>query len=623
MNLSYSVDFKHRPRNRVPGGADLESAIAGLFKLDELERHRMHGDELLLINHRTRRRALVNVSLQGVLDLFGEFRTRSGHRQAVAEALSELAVAPEAIGDVLEDLFTAGMMVSAEEWLARFPPSPGETLAPSAWSLVITTCDRPLLLQRLMSSLLPHLAGVARPVRVLLIDDSRAVALRAHNAEIFGHWLAASGFQGQRWDREARGGFADALAEAFPEHRRTLRWLLAPGAFPDDVVTVGQGRNLALLLSAGSRMLMLDDDCVAQPFRHEAGRHDAEAQDGLRVCFHGSALHPYPDLAALWADAASAELNPLQAHLEVLGQPLRAVFDRLGQRWRDPDWLGAVDQGTHGRLVPETRIGITGNATLGDPGFGDMTAFYAESANLEQRVAFLAATPEDQPLTRHFWHGGGHSWISFGRPLMTTTLTGIDNRRLMPCVAPTGRGSDDRVLGLVLSALAPEVARLEFNWALPHLPDQPRSWNRPGPSGRVADPDPVQALIATIQHAASRVQGSGEDLRLQELANQLLVLNRISDGELGGYADARVVDGILPLLQAYQKNLRHTQMRGPMHQDLSHLLRHAQVRLGQPFSPSREWLQYFRASCEVYADALMLWPRLRQWVQRSSAAASE
>ena len=617
MTLSYSFEFKHNRQGLEPGGPKPEPEIAKLSILDGLERHRVNGDELLLINRRTRRRALINVSLQGVLDLFREFRTRSGHQQAVAEALSELAVAPEAIGNVLEDLYAAGLMVSAGEWLDRFPSARRDMPSPSAWSLVITTCDRPLLLERLLNSLLPHLAGMAGPTQVLLIDDSRAAAHCGRNAELFGHWLAASGLQGKQWDRDTRGRFADTLSNAFPEHRRTLRWLLAPGAFPDDAMTVGQGRNLALLLSAGSRVLMLDDDCVAQPFHH-----GARAQEGLRVRFHGGALHPYPDLGTLWAVAERAEVNPLQAHLEVLGQPLRAAFDQLGQPWRDPDWLGAVDHGSHGRLVPEARIGVTGNATLGDPGFGDMMAFYAEAANLEQRVAFLAAAPEGQRLTRHFWHGGRHSWVSFGRPLMTTTLTGIDNRRLMPCVAPTGRGGDDRVLGLVLSALAPEVARLEFNWALPHLPGEPRPWNRPGPSVRVVDPDPAQALIATIQHAASRVQGSGEDLRLRELASQLGVLSGISDGELGAYADARVVDGVLPRLQAYQTNLRRAEMSGPMQEDLRHMLRNAQARLGQPFSPSLEWLHYFRASCEVYADALMLWPRVRQWVQRSASVSN-
>lgn len=617
MTISYSFSQrqgapgKHRPED------DSSSGLGNLWRLDSLDVHGADAAELLVINRQTRRRALMGANIQGLFALFQEFRTIEEHQKHALQALSQRGLTPVPVDALLEDLLAAGLMVTAEEWLSRFPASEARPSETRDWVLAIATCDRPAYLRRLLNSLAPHVSGTVRPRSVLLIDDSRQPEHVDQNREVFGEWLGATALDGAVWDRERRGRFVQTLLEAFPGHRRTLRWLLDPSAFPADVMTVGQVRNFATLMTAGYEVLALDDDCVAQPFLHPG------SASGLRLRSHAGELHPYAEPDAMWGDAQSIDLNPLQAHLDALGSPLQGAFAALGQTWRATDWIRSVDPLTHARLLPDAMVGLTSNAVLGDPGLGDLTAFYAKpSGNVEERIAFLDAVDADQPLSRLFWRGGVHSWVSFGSPLLTSTLTGLDNRLLVPPGGPTGRGSDDRMLGAVLSGLYPQLGRLEFNWALPHLPEQWRPWKRPGADTGTADPDPPALLIDAADHGAARLQGHGPDQRLAELAHHFAFLAHGTDASLRIYADERVVEGTLARMQGFRTNLRHPAMRGAMRDDLERLLRRGEAQAARPFVPDVQWLRYFRASCEVYSDALTLWPELRKWAQAASPAMS-
>ncbi len=614
MTISYS--FQVQP---APGAGDWSakapgSALGALWRLDTLDLHRVDAEEVLAINRHSRRRAALGAHMQGLLELFQEFRSWDGHREHAQQAFAGRGADPGPVAPLLQDLHAAGLMVSADVWLDRFPEIATAPRQHSGWSLAIATCDRPALLERLLGTLVPYLADLDAPRQVLLIDDSRTPELIERNGEVFAQWRQAAALQGEVWDRARRGHFAALLADAFPAHRRTVRWLFDPAAFPDDVMSVGQVRNLATLLTAGELLLTLDDDSVVRPFRHPANA------PGLRLRAHAGDLRPYPDADGLWRQCEPLELNPLRAHLDALGRGLRGAFEVLGQAWVSPDWVGAVDAATHRRLRPDTMVGMTSNAVLGDPGVGDMTAFYAKpSGNLEARVAFLEQWPPEQPLHRHIWRGGVHSWMSFDASLLTSTLTGIDNRQLVPCGGPVGRGSDDRMLGAVFRGLYPQVGQLEFEWALPHLPEQPRPWQRPEPAMQPGTPSPAGLLIDAAAHGASGLRGHGQEQRLSEMADHFRFLAQSPDALLRAYVDERIVEDAAARLRGLRSNFRDPAMRGPMRDDLALLIQAAELRIAQPFVPGVDWLKYFRASCEVYADALLLWPQLRAWVRESPA----
>ena len=611
--MTISTSFHLGPAGPEGTSGAPDAALAQLWRLDALEEHLADPGQVLVVNRHTRRRALLGANIPGLFDLFREFRTLEGHRAHALQAFANRGGPPGSIEDLLEDLQTSGAMVSAPAWLERFASTPAQVS--TDWALVITTCDRPFVLERLLGSLGPHLEELEPPQPVLLIDDSRRGEYRDRNRETFVQWLRAHDLQGAFWDRDRRARFTETLAAAFPAHRRSLRWLLDPSAFPEGAMTVGQARNLATLLTAGRRVLSLDDDTVAQPFAHP------RLQAGMRLRAHASQLHAYASPDALWAEAEAVAVNPLRAHLDVLGLPLRGAFEALGQAWADPEWIRAVDLATHARLRSDAVVGLTSNAVLGDPGLGDMTAFYAKpSGNVEERIGFLEAVEALESLSRHLWRGGLHSGICFGGPLLTSTLTGIDNRQLVPCNGPTGRGSDDYLLGSVLSGLYPQVGQLEFNWALPHLPEQWRAWQRPAAQGVPAGPDPASFLIEATADGVARLQGYGQAHRLTELANHLLFVAQEPDAQLRAYADDRVVAEALARLQGLRANLRHPAMRGPMQADLALLVQQAEARVAQPFVPDHPWLTYVRASCETYADALLLWPQLRAWVRESPAS---
>lgn len=605
--MSFSIEYNLNLDIARPPPASPEE----LYVFDALRLYPLSEDQRLAFNPRNGQRTVVKGDVQVLLSLCDRFRTLSEHADFIAGRLDYPNRSRETIMAVLEQLRAAGMMVNAAEWLERVDAPAASPLAHGDWVLAITTCDRPALLQQLLDSCIDHLTPEIRPDRVLLLDDSRRPEHVRANRNIWSTWLGRCGLSGEYWGRPERVGLCQDLQRNFSDAASTIDWLLSPEAFPDDAFTVGQNRNLALLLTTGHRLLLLDDDCRLQPWRHPF------CQDRLRVGRVPIEVIPYTDRERILDEVRAAACNPFEEHLRLLGAGLRQAFEHVGQPWRDTAWLKDLDGASRARLSADSAVRITMNATLGDPGTDGMSWLYTRPTESTRRVAdYLQRLPEGIDHERLFWKGWPAHRLMYDEVLMTTTLTGVDNRVATTCLLPTGR-VEDVMLGDGMQALHPDALLFAFHWALPHDPEPRRYWRRPSAHAEHAAPGPDWFLGYSIDHVRKGCEVRDPDARLAYLACRYRELANTPDEMLKALLESRYLQQQAAWNKAYLENRASGQalmgqtLSPAWQADIAVLAERSSERLLEPFELSADGRNRFRDLAARYADALRLWSELR------------
>jgi hypothetical protein len=398
----------------------------------------------------------------------------------------------------------------------------------------------------------------------------------------------------------------NCLCKTFTDREaQTIKWLLSPESVDKHVSTSGQNRNLALLLSSGQRLLMLDDDCILTPLKY--AQHDEQLYVGRLPV----QVIPFANQSVSARTMQTVHINPFESHLRHLGTSFGQVLKDSGQSDQNISWLRTLDPATRKRLeAPETIVRVTLNATCGDPGTTNMDWLYTRSASCNTMIAsYLQNIQEDKNIERLFWRGRHQTLLTHDETLMTTTLTGLDNRNLLPCVIPFGRG-EDRMLGNGLRLLEPQALFFIDNWALPHQPEPIRYWQRPSAIHEDLLPDPEHFLIiSTEQHIASEIDDPAT--RLTHIANRYLYLANLSDSSLIIELNHRYTKSKAMVLQTYAEN--QTMVAGHathMQRDLALLVEQTTQEIAQPLEFDNDWLACFRQLAHHYGQALLLWPKL-------------
>ncbi len=197
---------------------------------------------------------------------------------------------------------------------------------------------------------------------------------------------------------------------------------------------------------------------------------------------------------------------------------------------------------------------------------------------------------------------------------MTTTLTGIDNRRLIPCVFPSGR-NEDLVLGDSLHFVDPSALFFIFNWGLPHMPEPSRSWRREDLRPQNERLAVMGSLDAVPSHYLPHCAASSVQARMQILAGHYQDLAERSPAALA----TELAQIKLRRDAGWLKGLSDAPRTGrdfgaAWLEDIDALTRRTVQRIGQPLQPTPEWLGEFRSEAGYYARALRIWPVLRDYV---------
>ncbi|MFO7640900.1 MAG: hypothetical protein R6X17_06445, partial [Candidatus Competibacteraceae bacterium] len=160
-------------------------------------------------------------------------------------------------------------------------------------------------------------------------------------------------------------------------------------------------------------------------------------------------------------------------------------------------------------------------------------------------------------------------------------------------------------------------------WALPHLPEPPRFWQRP----TAAAPPPAPSLDWPLDGYGRRVMAAcalrDPEARLRHLAEHYRELAAWPDAELSRTLEHDHLSRQTRLLGGYLEALDEGRATGAhWRQDVQALSEAAQRAISQSPAFSSAWLAEFRAISGDYAAALARWPQLRQaWPELEMACA--
>lgn len=391
------------------------------------------------------------------LQVAAAFLPRGQHAEALAR--HGLLRSPQDAVALIERLQRQGLMVDGPTWLAELAALATPRRQAPIDAIHLRCCDRPAAAAALLASLDEHQArhGTATPVR--LVDDSRDPAARAALARLCGGRdprLPAV----ELVDATVATAVVARLADAAGLPRERVERQLLRGAGGG---RFGGGRvlNLALLLSAGRRLMVLDDD-MCLPLRMPPGRRDGvdlDAASNAVTRLHG-------DTAAALADGDEPSGDALAWHWDACGAGAADWLTRPGNR-PGLDALAGHAIGDFTAVGAGSRIAATLNGHRGASG-ADNTVWMYRLPAAERAALALGEQRYRQSLD------GDALSFAYPQPHLAERVwfsaCALDNGTLLPCTATGGRG-EDALLHALIAVVDPQAVSLDLPLTIAHVPD--------------------------------------------------------------------------------------------------------------------------------------------------------
>lgn len=457
----FSFDFN------LSGGTASATADRTRYIAPPFDARIFSSDEVSLLVNRQPEPVRLSLTRARALGACDRFRTLDDQaRQVVGQLRASPSQTSEFARD-LKQLAESGLLLSENDLLERLRKSDVSDNDPARIeTLFVRTCNRPRTLARMLDSL-ASMADFGDLKRCIVLDDSDDATGMGETADLVARHRSRLPVELHLIDRSRRRAILDRLAADSDAAAADLRWFIE-GDLDDDQPTYGASLNLALLLAAGEAFAIMDDDASLAAYRLQQTdtRHRFAATPCARLVF------PEPQ-SGLTDGFEPLTTSPLAEHARYLGgtggqfasqgeSHLDALFERV-----EPQLLFELSR--------PTRIRITTNGTLGDPGTSGIQWLFSEPRdNLaalctdEQRYRQLieqrrvARSPDSVQATTALC-------------LMTTTLTGIDNRELLLPTQARG-GNEDLLFGALVTWLHPGSLHASLPHMLLHERPEPRRW---------------------------------------------------------------------------------------------------------------------------------------------------
>lgn len=423
FQVSYgNTNFAATPRRPSPD-APLYAAVDAMVAP-------LSSDEFAFISKDSGERQVLSHHVLQTMDQCREFRSLDEHVARVAAVVPGLTQ-HERIRKGLEGLAASGLLVSDSNYLAGLERAP-ESAPRSLHAIYIRACDRPAQLRLLLNSLADYERKFRAARLIVLLDDSVEESNRDLNRDLLREFARAVGNPVSYVGPAERVKLRERLLKIVPAAKDSLEWLLDRGK---RTRRAGGGRswNLALLLSAGRMFAMLDED-----FRFPLRRH-ADTRDGLEPNpAQAASARFYRRLDDALAAGEEDAQDPFELHLAVCGDRLGAALGRDEYRL-DRNSLRGINLGRLEHLRGDARVLYSLNGTCGSSGAESALWLYHLDADSRaefwgDRDAYLRNV-EAQSL----WYG-----CLRAKPAPTAYFSPFlfDNRELLPCTNPDGRGED-------------------------------------------------------------------------------------------------------------------------------------------------------------------------------------
>lgn len=341
----------------------------------------------------------------------------------------------------IEILCESGLLVPTDAYhrITEAPSSPNPVL-------VVTTADRPQLLRRCLESYLSHFGDRLNHMRLVVCDGSRSVDSVQANIAITRETIGRTGASCRHLDSAHCTNFIERCTSAnFNEE--DVRWLIGHRS---SGYAAGAVRSLALLATAGSPLLFIDDDTIARIWRVPTSTtsialvgHD----DPRNTTFFDSRADAINSTVATATDIVSA-------HCRLLG---RSVADLLHSLGANDSLNEACSHLINAAFAPDTQArvraswaGIAGDSAVFCP-YSFLFATRATRRRLiSDRNAFLTAL-SSREVIRHVDRP-----TIIDEPSLMLYSAALDNSSLLPPFNPWGF-NEDGLFGICLRAIDPRA----------------------------------------------------------------------------------------------------------------------------------------------------------------------
>lgn len=533
------------------------------------------------------------------------FLPRGQHLAALGQ--HGLARSASEAAQLIERLRAKGVLVDATRWLDELAALSAPRAQAPIDAIHIRCCDRPAAVAALLASLDAHQQrhGTAVPIR--LLDDSRDPAASAALARL-------------REGRDAAMPVVE-LIDAATARAAVRRLADTAGLAPDAVARqllrhavgnrFGGGRllNLALLLSAGRRLMVLDDD-MRLPLRSAPGARggadlDAASNAVTTLFADGEAALVAGDestddaLTRHWVACGAGA-----AHWLVHAGPLPGVDAIAGRAISDFTALTAA-----------SRIVATLNGHRGASGADNTVWMYrlpaVERAPLGQGPEHYRRLLDGESLCFAYpqAHLAERVWFS---------ACALDNGTLLPCTAAGGRG-EDALLHALIGVVDPEAVSLDLPLSIAHVPVGARS--RRANNAGAWKPSLNRLLSDWIHEQRDAIRAEAPAERLLQIAARLRDLAGASARSRRDWVRDAVhasrCDQVERLERARQEA---REMPSYWHEDVDRLIAANRSALCDPEAPAlADWpalacgddlVAMSTAAIDELAASLEAWPRL-------------
>ncbi|SFN71026.1 hypothetical protein [Dokdonella immobilis] len=453
------------------------------------------------------------------LGLCSEFRSLDEHVARIELAVSSLQGQRDAIRRTLEDLVRRGLLLRDEDYIARLLNAPVRTQAPF-YGVLIRACDRPDRLAQLLGSLADYERKFGAGRRYVLLDDSAQPANVARHREQLRKFARSTGCEVRHVGQVEATRLAEAFTQAVPQAKHAVAPLLLRQAQAESHrFGGGRSRNIALALSAGARLILLDDDLILPLRRAETSR------DGLDPDPNASAQpHFHSSMAQALESGLVIDEDPFEMHLHVCGQFLGARA--RGRYALSRDSLHGLSLDQLQPYAAESHIVTTHHGSYGSSRSESTLWLYGIADPVARAQFWCDQTSYLRNLgAHHLFYGVGQAQA---RAFSGFTPFALDNSRMLPCTNPIGR-AEDSLGNALIHYCQPESVSLELPVAIGHVQEGLRERFENTTAARAPRVNDFLREFVRRQFASSRAEEPGQRLRF--LSHELRDLAHARPGD--------------------------------------------------------------------------------------------
>lgn len=453
--LNYQVSYG------TPIPAPRQDPNAPLFASEDGRVASLSSQECIFQVKRSGETHVMTFQVLQAMDQCREFRNLDEHAARIESTIAGLADKRADIRRVLDGLVKRGLLVSDRIFIERFTQAPAIT-QPDLRAVFIRACDRPQQLENLLAGLSAYEREFRAGRRYVVLDDSSLPAHMNEQRDLLREFARTTGCKVTYIGHAESAKILDKLVRAQPQARMALERALIRSAGANRFGG-GRGWNMALLLSAGARLALLDDDLRLPLHRPDFAR------DGLDPNPNSQALARFPENmenALAWGEVVSQD--PFDLHLQGCGQMLGALshdaypLDRLALRGLN---LGRLAEFNADSRILATQTGTRGSSRT-------ETGLWLYQLDAESRGEFWRDrnTYQANVEAQHLCHAVAQARVS---AMANFTPFTLDNSRLLPCTNPQGRG-EDGLAGAMMRYCHPHSVMLELPEVIGHVQEVAR-----------------------------------------------------------------------------------------------------------------------------------------------------